>query len=189
MSTNDVECPGNFGMKDQYLAFQWIHNNIKAFGGDPSEVTLFGYGSGAVSAHMHSMVDKTKGLFNKLILDGAVAWSVGSFALNPSYADRPKILARALNCTTSSSKAMIDCLRKVDAKDFVRQYKLFGQLAELFDGIWTPCNEPNIEGAYFTSTMKEAVSKIRDIPTMYGTSAQAGLYMTRCNDFLNKFLQ
>jgi carboxylesterase type B len=39
----------NIGFRDQRLALQWVHENIGAFGGDASKVTIFGERSGAES--------------------------------------------------------------------------------------------------------------------------------------------
>lgn len=60
---------GNVGMLDIVLALRWIRDNIAQFGGDPSNVTIFGQsgGGGKVSALM--AMPTAKGLFHKAIVE------------------------------------------------------------------------------------------------------------------------
>ena len=43
--------PSNLGILDQIAALHWVQENIAAFGGDPSNVTLMGHGTGAACVH------------------------------------------------------------------------------------------------------------------------------------------
>ncbi|XP_041563311.1 uncharacterized protein LOC108141260 [Drosophila elegans] len=65
LSTGDEYMPGNFGLKDQRLALQWIQKHIATFGGDPQMVTIFGHSAGGISAHLHMLSPNSKGLFQK----------------------------------------------------------------------------------------------------------------------------
>jgi para-nitrobenzyl esterase len=61
------EPKGNYGYMDQIAALRWIQQNIGAFGGDPSNVTIFGESAGGVSVHTLLSTPSAQGLFHKAI--------------------------------------------------------------------------------------------------------------------------
>ncbi len=64
---------GNNGLLDCIMALKWIRENIKAFGGDPSRVTLIGESAGAKLISALLVTPAAKGYFSQLILEsGAV---------------------------------------------------------------------------------------------------------------------
>lgn len=49
LSTGDSIIPGNWGLKDQKAAIKYTHENIAAFGGDSTKITIGGQSAGAAS--------------------------------------------------------------------------------------------------------------------------------------------
>ena len=67
------ENKGNYAYMDQIAALRWVKRNIAAFGGDPDNVTIFGFSAGGVSVHSLLASPLARGLFHK-----AIAQSGGS---------------------------------------------------------------------------------------------------------------
>jgi para-nitrobenzyl esterase len=67
------ENKGNYAYMDQIAALQWVRRNIAAFGGDPENITIFGFSAGGVSVHSMLASPQARGLFHK-----AIAQSAGS---------------------------------------------------------------------------------------------------------------
>lgn len=61
------EFKGSYAYMDQIAALKWVKENIAAFGGDPNNVTIFGFSSGGVSIHSLLTIPAAKGLFQKAI--------------------------------------------------------------------------------------------------------------------------
>jgi para-nitrobenzyl esterase len=59
---------GNYGLLDQVAALRWVKHNMRAFGGDPDNVTIFGQSAGAMSVAMLMQSPLTEGLFKRAII-------------------------------------------------------------------------------------------------------------------------
>jgi para-nitrobenzyl esterase len=65
---------GNYALLDILAALQWIQRNVAAFGGDPSNVTIWGESAGASAVSLLMVMPQAQGLFHKAIMNSA--WSL-----------------------------------------------------------------------------------------------------------------
>ena len=72
---------GEVGMLDIVQALEWIRDNIKAFGGDPGNVTIFGESGGGGKVGTLMCMPAAKGLFHKAIIMSGTILNVNTKAM------------------------------------------------------------------------------------------------------------
>ncbi|XP_044006504.1 neuroligin-1-like isoform X2 [Aphidius gifuensis] len=113
----------NYGLMDQLAALHWVQENIAQFGGDPTNVTLMGHGTGAACVNFLAISPTViPGLFKRAILLSGSALSSWAIVEDPvTYAVK---LAQTLNCTVPNDlfkehEIMVDCLRESKLEDLM----------------------------------------------------------------------
>ena len=101
-------------MLDQVFALKWVHDNIKNFGGDPNNLTVFGESAGGFSVCTTIATPLAKGLFQRAILESGGCTFAEDMDKGYEVGNR---LAQNLGCNIQDLK----CLRKVPAKTVLEE--------------------------------------------------------------------
>jgi len=88
LTTADGHAPGNYALLDQVAALHWIADNIEAFGGDSSAVTLFGDRVGGAMVGLLMMSPIARGNLNNSFINN---WFILIFG-NMIYYNRCSVL-------------------------------------------------------------------------------------------------
>jgi para-nitrobenzyl esterase len=154
VSGHEYERSGNLGLLDQTAALKWVRKNIKAFGGDPDKVTVFGESAGAISIGNLLAMPDAKGLFRQAILESAT-----DLAVSPELAGRStKKLLDHLGLRTHEFKKLAD----MPAKTLLEASSAFPMM--------TFC--PVVDGVSIPERPDIAFSKgsAKDIPVLMGSN-------------------
>ncbi|KAK6431437.1 hypothetical protein LTR95_012405 [Oleoguttula sp. CCFEE 5521] len=167
-TTNELPATGhNLGFLDQRLGLDWVQRNIKAFGGSPNKVTIFGESAGAfsVDALLTSFPANSTPPFRAAILQsGQYSYAVAP-KISPAQAQVPWAqLSAALGCPGTYA-SNLTCLRAANAtaiKDVIEKQELtFSPIADNVTLVQNPAQQ-RISG------------NIARIPILSGTDAQEG---------------
>lgn len=172
------EPKGNYAYMDQMAALQWVKRNIAAFGGDPGNVTIFGFSAGGVSVHSLLASPMARGLFHKAIVQSGgsrdsvlTARPLRADGVDPNY----PVSAETLGITFARSmglegidQAALASLRALSAEQVLR-----GVPAPA--GTNTPQVEttPILDGRLITETAETAYKARRQprVPLLLGSNS------------------
>ena len=111
---------GNYGLMDQIAALKWVQENVKKFGGDPTNVTIFGESAGAMDVNLLMTAPMAKGLFHRVIAEsGSVLLDNGAAPLKTAEQGGEKYaeLAKA-----PTGAAAIQALRKMPVEQLLEAF-------------------------------------------------------------------
>ena len=133
MTTGDSAARGNYGLLDQVQALKWIQENIGAFGGDRSKVTILGVSSGGASVGLHLLSPLSRGLFHQAIAESGVEFSPFAFRSVDEAVQRTKDAAKKLGCSTENHEAMIKCLQAQNPDKIIDNYDFSPYIGPVID--------------------------------------------------------
>ncbi|XP_013421584.1 carboxylesterase 5A [Lingula anatina] len=167
-STGTSAAPGNYAFEDQLCAIHWVRNNIEAFGGNASLITLFGNSAGAASVALHLMSPRSRGLFHRVIIQSGTyppGDETANALMGPSVSENSLELARRLECESDNIEEVVECMR---GKTALEIKQVFDEYKNEKDGIFSQPLQPRFDDD-FLSADDVARGNAEGVPVMLGT--------------------
>jgi para-nitrobenzyl esterase len=172
------QAKGNYAYLDQIAALQWVKRNIAAFGGDPGNVTIFGFSAGGVSVHSLLASPMARGLFHKAIAQSGgsrdsvlTARPMREDGVDPNYPVSAETIginfARSMG-VEATDQAALARLRALSAEDVLR-----GVAAAPGGSVPSYETTPILDGKLVTETAETAYKARRQphVPLLLGSNS------------------
>ena len=125
-----IDKTSNFGTLDIIEALTWVNKNIELFGGDPSNITIFGESAGGHNVLSLIVAPQSKGLFHKAISQSGYTTSTSKEHAHINNIDHPtfnhtsnEVTKRLiLDSEKISSLELNKKLYSLTAKEFFSEY-------------------------------------------------------------------
>ncbi len=157
---------GNYGLLDQVAALEWVRDNIEVFGGDPSNVTIFGESAGAQSVTEIMSTPLSKGLFHKAILQSGAS-SYNANALDAAIEGRMTMHEAGVEFFEGLAPATANGadLRAISGDEIISHLP---NKLELLDYML-----PTVDGVVIPKLMGQAIKdgSIHNVPVLAGYNA------------------
>jgi len=109
---------GNYALQDQVAALQWVKRNIAVFGGDPTQVTIFGESAGAFSVCWHLVSQASKGLFASAIMESGTCDSTFFFVTYERGVSWSQLHIKSHGCDPTAAN-VLDCIRNMTVPELL----------------------------------------------------------------------
>uniref|UniRef100_A0A8C5SNZ5 Carboxylic ester hydrolase n=1 Tax=Laticauda laticaudata TaxID=8630 RepID=A0A8C5SNZ5_LATLA len=171
LSTGDKALPGNYGLKDQHMAIAWVKRNIKNFGGDPDNITIFGESAGAASVSLQTLSPYSKGLVKRAISQSGVGLCPWTIQKDPLFWAIK--IAQKVGCPTDNTTVLANCLRITDPKTLTLAYHLdaFSPADPLVHYL---AFSPVVDGDFIPDDPKNLFANAADVDYLLGVNDMDG---------------